>query len=222
MKRPHQPQATNNHDIQDPRSTTTTATMSTSIPQTTRQWILNSKPTANPVFTQPSPTSPPTTFKQTTTSLPALLPSQVLLKTLYLSNDPAQRGQMSALMDPARLYVPPMDLHAPVRAYAISEVVSSGDPAALAPGTVVIGTGSWSEYTVAEIKDCEVLDTARAPGVGLTHFMGSFGYPGFTAVYGLKVIAGLKAGESLVVSGAAGAVGGMVVQIAKKILGAGR
>ncbi|PWY68477.1 NAD(P)-binding protein [Aspergillus heteromorphus CBS 117.55] len=204
-------------------TTTTKMTTSTPIPQSTRQWILNSKPASTPILTSgPSPDSPPPTFKPTTTPLPALTATQTLLKTLYISNDPAQRGQMSALIDPARLYVPPMDLHAPVRTYTISQVLSSGDPAALAPGTIVLAGGSWSEYSIAEIADCEVLDTEALPGVGLTHFMGSFGYPGLTALYGLREVAKLKQGESLVVSGAAGAVGGMVVQIAKKVLGAGR
>ncbi|RAL01318.1 MDR family NADP-dependent oxidoreductase [Aspergillus ibericus CBS 121593] len=188
------------------------------IPSTTRQWILNSKPTSTPILFSPSHPEP--TFIPQSNPLPPLTPTTALLQTLYISNDPAQRGQMSALVDPARLYVPPMTLHAPVRAYTISRVLESGNPALLAPGTIVLATTSWSEYAIVEINDVEVLDPERTPGVGISHYMGSFGLPGLTALYALREVVKLKKGERVVVSGAAGAVGGMVVQIAKKVMGA--
>ncbi|PYI11476.1 NAD(P)-binding protein [Aspergillus sclerotiicarbonarius CBS 121057] len=195
------------------------------IPSATRQWILNSKPTSTPILPSipPSPSStsqPEPTFIPKTNPLPPLTPTTALLQTLYISNDPAQRGQMSAILDPARLYVPPMTLHAPVRAYAISRVFESGNPSLLAPGTIVLATTSWSEYAVVEISGVEVLDPEKTPGVGISHYMGSFGLPGLTALYALREVVKLKKGERVVVSGAAGAVGEMVVQVAKKMLGA--
>ncbi|PWY91778.1 NAD(P)-binding protein [Aspergillus sclerotioniger CBS 115572] len=198
------------------------------IPSTTRQWILNSKPTSTPILPEnlPPPSAsasasqPEPTFIPAINPLPPLTSTTALVQTLYISNDPAQRGQMSAIIDPARLYVPPMTLHAPVRTYTISRVLESGNLSLLAPGAIVRATTSWSEYAVVRISDVEVLDPEKTPGVRISHYMGSFGFPGITALYALKEIVKLKKGERIVVSGAAGAVGGMVVQIAKKVLGA--
>ncbi|KAL4898158.1 NAD(P)-binding protein [Aspergillus ambiguus] len=183
------------------------------IPHETRQWVLNSKPLDLPVLDGPNPT-----FKLTTALLPqSLSKSQVLVKTLYLSNDPAQRCWISPTADPRRLYLPPIAEGESMGSNAVAEVIESGASDRLAPGTLVLAKTNWREYSIHEIDDCQILNPL--PGLGVTHFMGSFGLPGLTAYYALTEVVKAKSGETIVVSGAAGATGSMVVQIAKKLIG---
>ncbi|KAL4921470.1 hypothetical protein BDW62DRAFT_219568 [Aspergillus aurantiobrunneus] len=181
----------------------------------TRQWILNSKPTDLPTLTGPSPT-----FKLTTTDLPSPSPSQATVKTLMLSNDPAQRTWIVPNADPTRLYMPPVPEGAPMASVALAEVVDSGSPNDLAVGSIVLAPTKWTEYSVHEIKGLQVVKPIE--GLDLGHFLGAFGMTGLTAYYGIKEVAGTKSDDVVVVSGAAGATGSMVVQIAKKILGCKR
>lgn len=182
-----------------------------STPKSTRQWLLANKPTDMPVLSGPS-----TTFKLVTTDLPPLQDDQVLLKTLYLSNDPAQRGWISKYADPARLYVPPVAEGACMTARAIAEVIESKS-SKLPKGALVLASTGWAEYAILNAKSCTPIQ--ELPGVGLTHFLGALGMTGLTAYYGLKEIARAGPDDTVVVSGAAGAVGSMAVQIAKKMVG---
>ncbi|KAJ5223918.1 NAD(P)-binding protein [Penicillium chermesinum] len=183
-------------------------------PTTTRQWILRSKPTALPTYTGANPT-----FELQTASLPQLGENQVLVKTLYLSNDPAQRGAISANADPKRMYAPPVPEGAPMRSYGIAEVVQS-NAASHPVGTLCITTTNWMEYSVQEAAQCRVLQVPE--GLKVTHLLGAFGMTGLTAYYGLVEVAKAGPEDTVVVSGAAGATGNMVVQIAKKIVGCKR
>ncbi|KAF2846391.1 NAD(P)-binding protein [Plenodomus tracheiphilus IPT5] len=184
--------------------------------QQTRQWILSSPPKATPILTGPTPT-----FTLTTTTLPTPSPTQALIKTLYLSNDPAQRGWIQADIDPARLYVPPVQKGEVMRAYGIGRVISSNDPT-LSAGQLVLGMLGWAEYAVLEAKELRVIQADESSGIKATHFLGALGGTGLTAYYGLVDIARAAASDVLVVSGAAGATGSMVVQIAKHIVGCKR
>lgn len=187
-------------------------------PQSTKQWLLANKPLTEPII-HPTP-STPSTFSQTTVPLPPPTASQALLKTIYISNDPAQRGWISATADPARLYVPPVATGDVMPATGIAEVLVSGDEARLKPGSRVFVRTGWAEYVLASIDECNVVESL--PGIRDSHFLGAFGLPGLTAYYGLVEVVKAREGETVVVSGAAGAVGTMVVQIAKRVLGCKR
>ncbi|KAL4948195.1 chaperonin 10-like protein [Aspergillus filifer] len=182
---------------------------------TTRQWLLNSKPTDMPTVTGPNPT-----FKLTTTDIPAPTASQALVKTLMLSNDPAQRTWIVPGADPERLYAPPVEEGTPMASFGLAEVVQSGNEKELAVGSLVLAPTKWSELSIHEIKGLHVIKPIE--GLDLGHFLGAFGFTGLTAYYGIKEVAGAGKDDTVVVSGAAGATGSMVVQIAKKILGCKR
>ncbi|KAF2497939.1 NAD(P)-binding protein [Lophium mytilinum] len=184
------------------------------MPQETKQWLLASEPVADAILSGPD-----STFKLVTTTLPALKDNQVLLHTTHLSNDPAQRGWIQRGQDPARSYTPPVAVNTPMRAYGVAEVIES-TAAALPTGTLVIATVCWSEYAVLDAAECRVL--TPTDGAKPTHFLGALGGTGLTAYYGLVDIARATAADAVVVSGAAGATGSMVVQIAKHIVGCKR
>ncbi|KAL5342175.1 hypothetical protein BJX70DRAFT_357115 [Aspergillus crustosus] len=174
------------------------------MPTSTRQWVLNTHPTGLPTLTGPSPT-----FKLSTTPLQPITSSQALIKTLIFSNDPAQRLWISALSPGQSL-----------TSLALGEVLESGSPSELPVGSTVFIKTVWTEYSIVEIKDARVVEPIE--GLSLGHFVGVLGLPGLTAYYGL--IEKVKTGkdDTVLVSGAAGAVGSVVVQLAKKVLGAKR
>lgn len=182
-----------------------------SLPTDTRQWILTNKPTDLPELSGPN-----ATFKLETNPLPSLKEDQVLVKTLYLSNDPAQRGWITKGVNPERLYVPPVPEGAVMRAGSVAEVVESKS-SKHKKGDIVQATAGWTEYAVLDAKDCQSLQ--QLPGLSITHYLGAFGLTGLTAYYGTKLVARAGPQDTVVVSGAAGATGSMVVQIAKKLLG---
>ncbi|KAJ4298303.1 quinone oxidoreductase [Kalmusia sp. IMI 367209] len=183
------------------------------LPKQTRQWVLSNPPT-----TKPELSGDGATFKLQTTDIPSIKDGQVLVKTTYLSNDPAQRGWIQAGVDAERLYVPPVLQGDVMRSIGIGEVVQS-KAENLQEGQLVSCMPGWSEYAVLEAKDCTPVQADEKTGIKVTHFIGALGGPGITAYYGLLDIAGAKAEDAVVVSGAAGATGSMVVQIAKHVLG---
>lgn len=177
----------------------------------TRQWTLASKPSSLPTLTGPNPT-----FTLTTTTLPALQPSQLLLKPIYFSNDPGLRPWISAHADPARQYLPPIHEGDAMRAFAIARVLQSTDPS-IPPETLVSTFTEWRELSICNASECQV--PTPLPGLNISHFLGALGSTAITAYYGLKEIAKVQPGELVIVSGAAGATGGMAVQIASKLFG---
>ncbi len=185
--------------------------------QQTRRWILQNKPTGDPVLS----TGPDSTFKLESTTLPSLQADQALVKTLYISNDPAQRAWISANIEPDRLYAPPVNVGEVMQAYAVGEVVESTSDK-LPKGQLVLGQTGWAEYTVANAAALRPIQANEAAGIRATNFIGALGGPGLTAYYGLIEIARAKAEDVVLVSGAAGATGSMVVQIAKHIVGCKR
>lgn len=186
-----------------------------STPTSTRQWVLVNKPTDLPVLSGDKPT-----FELRTKDLPSLQEGQVLVKLLFLSNDPAQRGWISPNVNPDRLYVPPVQINTPMHARGLAEVLDSKSPT-FKPGDVVTASTGWSEYVVLDAKT--VQPAPELPGgLARTHYLGAFGMTGLTAYYGMKEVGEAKSGDIVVVSGAAGATGSMAVQIAKKIIGAKR
>ncbi|KAF2277065.1 NAD(P)-binding protein [Westerdykella ornata] len=181
--------------------------------QQTRQWILANPPKANPVLEGDN-----ATFKLEQKTLPALGSNQVLVKVLYLSNDPAQRGWIQDGVDPKRLYTEPVLKGDVMCAYGVCEVVESTADS-IKKGQLVLATTGWTEYAVLNASECRPVQPDEKAGIRPTHFIGALGGTGLTAYYGLVDIAGAKPEDTVVVSGAAGATGSMVVQIAKHLVG---
>jgi NADPH-dependent curcumin reductase CurA len=181
--------------------------------QQARKWIL-----ANPPKSQPVLEGDNATFRLETSTLPAPDKDQVLLKTLYLSNDPAQRGWIQQDVDPERLYVPPVQKNDIMRAFGVCEVITSKADN-LKEGQLVIGTVGWTEYSVMNAKELRPIQPDEAAGIRATNFLGSIGATGLTAYYGLVDVVRTTKEDVVVVSGAAGATGNMVVQIAKHLVG---
>jgi NADPH-dependent curcumin reductase CurA len=146
-------------------------------------------------------------FELATVSVPSPAPGEVQAKNLWMTVDPYMRGRM--IDRPS--YVPPFKLGEALQGGAIGEVTSSNDPQ-LKPGDLVSTMFGWREAFNAPAATLQKLDTFGLPPQA---FLGVAGMPGLTAWVGLFKIAGLKAGDVVFVSAAAGAVGSVVCQIAK-------
>jgi NADPH-dependent curcumin reductase CurA len=133
---------------------------------------------------------------------------EVVLRNLYISLDPAIRGWMGD--DPN--YIEPIALGAAVRSTVIGRVVSSNSPD-FAPGDVAMTMGGWERYTTVQAATLNRLD--EHAGIPLSMFLGVLGPTGLTAYFGLLEVGRPKAGETVLVSAAAGAVGSVVGQIAR-------
>ena len=132
---------------------------------------------------------------------------QVLVRTLWLSLDPYQRGRMSE----ARSYARPVALGEVMAGEAVAEVVESRSPR-LDPGDVVLGPFGWQEYAVADAHRLRRVDGAAAPISTALHVLGM---TGLTAYFGLLDVGRPLPGDTVVVSAASGAVGQVVGQLAK-------
>lgn len=146
-------------------------------------------------------------FREETVTLPALADGQILVRQLFLSLDPYMRPRMTEL----RSYVPPFNLDQPLTGGSVGEVVESRNPK-FAKGDIVMGLLNWATHTVHDGKGLRKLD---AGGVPLSAYLGVLGMPSFTAWYGMKHICKPKAGETVFVSAATGAVGQVAGQLAK-------
>lgn len=156
------------------------------------------------------PTGWPTTenFTVATVDLPELQDGEVLVRNAVMSVDPYMRGRM----DDRPSYVPPFQMGAALDGGAVGEVVVSKSDN-VATGTQVLHGFGWREYAVLPAKRVQPVDTAVAPA---SAYLGVLGMPGFTAYVGLAEIAAMKEGDAVFVSGAAGAVGSLVGQIARR------
>jgi len=148
-------------------------------------------------------------FRIETGPVPEPGTGQVLVRNLWMSVDPYMRGRMSD----RKSYAPSFEIGKTMEGRAIGRIVKSNHPT-LKEGAVVSSMLGWREYFVSTGEGLNLVD----PGLPLSAYLGVLGIPGFTGWYGLKHIGRPKAGETLVVSGAAGATGSLVVQIGK-ILG---
>jgi fatty-acyl-CoA synthase len=132
---------------------------------------------------------------------------EVQVKVLYISLDPAMRGWMNE----GKSYIPPVGIGEVMRAGGVGRVVASNDPA-IAVGDHVVGMLGVQEYAIAKGKNLTKVDPRLAP---LPVYLGTLGMPGMTAYFGLLEVGRPNTGDTVVVSGAAGAVGQVVGQIAK-------
>ncbi|MFT4757171.1 MAG: NADPH-dependent curcumin reductase CurA [Vicingaceae bacterium] len=149
-------------------------------------------------------------FDFITTEVPELQEGEVLLSTKYVSVDPYLRGRMSD----APSYVAPFAINQPIVSGMIAEVIESKN-SNFSAGEFVSGMLEWKETQVATTDGLLKVDANQAP---LSTYLGILGMTGLTAYLGLTEIGKPKKGETLLVSGAAGAVGSVVGQIGK-ILG---
>ncbi len=138
-------------------------------------------------------------------------PGGVLVKTLYLSLDPAMRGWMNE----GKSYIPPVEINAVMRAGGVGKVIASNNPA-FAVGDYVNAGLDVQEYCLISQENIKRSGIFKIdPRLGLTTWTNVLGMPGMTGFFGLLEVGLPKAGETVVVSGAAGAVGQTVGQIAK-------
>jgi NADPH-dependent curcumin reductase len=131
---------------------------------------------------------------------------EVLMRILYLSLDPYMRGRMSE----ARSYARPAALGQPMVGGTVGRIVATRDPG-YAVGDIVLGFGGWQEFALSPASALRKLDPGAAP---ISTALGVLGMPGMTAYVGLTEIGQPKAGETVVVAAASGAVGSVVGQIA--------
>jgi NADPH-dependent curcumin reductase CurA len=163
-----------------------------------RQLLLSKRPVGEPT---------PDDFQITEVDVPSPGDDEALVQVLQISLDPAMRGWMSD----AASYVPPVGLGEVMRAGTAGVVVESNSDS-LSPGDHVVGILGVQEYGVAPGKALTKVDTSMAP---LATFLGGLGMPGLTAYFGLTEVGDLQEGDTVVISGAAGAVGSVAGQIAK-------
>ncbi len=145
-------------------------------------------------------------FELVETDAPEPGPGEVLVRALYLSVDPYQRGRMSE----ARSYAKSLELGDVVTSQTVGAVVKSNSPR-LQEGDVVLGQLGWQEYAVLPAHQLRVVPPGSPPTTAL-HVLGT---TGLTAYFGLLDVGKPRPGDTVVVSGAAGAVGQLVGQIAK-------
>ncbi|GLY20569.1 NADP-dependent oxidoreductase [Micromonospora sp. NBRC 101691] len=149
----------------------------------------------------------PENFRLVDTSVPTAGDGQLVVRNLVMSVDPYMRGRMNDV----KSYVPPFRLDAPLDGGAVGEVVQSRAEG-FAPGDVVLHGLGWREYALVDAGSARTVDPTLAP---VNAYLSVLGMPGLTAYAGLLEVAGMRAGETVFVSAAAGAVGSLVGQIAK-------
>jgi NADPH-dependent curcumin reductase CurA len=146
------------------------------------------------------------TFAFATVDLPPLADGQVLVRNLFMSVDPYMRGRMNDM----KSYVPPFQVGQPLEGGAVGEVVESR-ARAIPAGAVVTSTKGWRDCFVADAREVRVVDSSVQP---LSLYLGALGTTGLTAWVGLDLV-GVKAGDVIFISAAAGAVGSLAGQLAK-------
>jgi NADPH-dependent curcumin reductase CurA len=152
-------------------------------------------------------------FRLVEVDLPDPGQGDLLVRNTYMSVDPYMRSRMNA----TKSYIAPFELDSPMEGGAVGEVVESRHPG-FSTGDVVLHNAGWREHAVVGANRARKLDTSR---VSASAYLGVLGMPGLTAYVGLTEIAQVREGDSVFISGAAGAVGSAAGQLAKK-LGAAR
>jgi NADPH-dependent curcumin reductase CurA len=147
------------------------------------------------------------TFELAEVDVPRPGDGQVLVRNLVMSVDPYMRGRMNDV----KSYAPPFEVGRPLSGAAVGEVVESTVDS-LRPGDMVAHGLGWREYAVVDVGQAMRIDTSLAPPGA---YLGVLGMPGLTAYAGLVEVAAFRPGDTVFVSGAAGAVGSVVGQVAR-------
>ena len=170
------------------------------MPTTTREIHLSARPSGLPG---------PEHFTTREVELADPAPGEVLVRNTLLSVDPYMRGRMNDV----KSYVPPYALDAPLEGGAVG-VVEASAADGVEVGDTVLHMAGWREHALLPAKQLRKLDVSRAPA---SAYLGVLGMPGLTAYVGLTRIAPVQEGDTVFVSGAAGAVGSVAGQIARKL-----
>ncbi|WP_147916265.1 NADP-dependent oxidoreductase [Ruania zhangjianzhongii] len=176
----------------------------TQTPTTTRQIALASRPHGKPETHD---------FRVETVDLPELGAEEILVRNTVMSVDPYMRGRMNDV----KSYVAPFDVGSPLDGGAVGEVIASRS-AKVAVGSQVLHGSGWREHAILPAAAASVVDVGAAPA---SRYLGILGMTGLTAYVGLTAVAEMREGDTVFVSGAAGAVGQAAGQIARA-LGAGK
>ena len=166
--------------------------------QINKQWRLKARPVGAPDAD---------TWEYTETDLPTISDGELLIKIEYISMDPARRVGLND----AKSYIPPVQIGEVMRAGTVGKVIESKHEK-FAVGDYVVGHNGVQSYAVSDGAGLHKVDPNLAP---LSYYLGVLGMPGMTGYFGLLKTGAPKAGETVVISGAAGAVGSLVGQIAK-------
>src|SRR4051812_45941231 len=169
------------------------------MPTTSREIQLAARPQGEPRESD---------FRLAEVDVPDPGPGELLVRNRWMSVDPYMRGRMNDV----RSYVPPFQLDRPLEGGAVGEVVAGGGDG-VGEGDTVLHQLGWRDYAVVPAAGVQKVDTDLAPAEA---YLGVLGMPGLTAYVGLLDIAGLREGDTVFVSGAAGAVGSLAGQIAKQ------
>jgi NADPH-dependent curcumin reductase CurA len=167
---------------------------------TSREFHLVRRPHGEPV---------PEDFALVETTVDSPAPGRILVRNEWLSVDPYMRGRMNDV----KSYVPPFALGAVMEGGAVGTVVESADES-VPVGATVLHMAGWREYADVAAKSVQIVDTSIAPAQA---YLGVLGTTGLTAYAGLVDIAPVKEGDVVFVSGAAGAVGSVAGQVARKL-----
>lgn len=166
-----------------------------------QQILLDNRPTGEAVASN---------FMLVSSDTPPLQDGQVLVRHHFLSLDPYMRGRMND----AKSYAAPQPLGQVMQGGTAGEVVESRSPK-FQPGDKVVGMGGWQQYSVVNADQPGALRKVDTTHVPLSHYLGAVGMPGVTAWYGLVKIIEPKAGQTMVVSAATGAVGSAFAALSK-------
>jgi NADPH-dependent curcumin reductase CurA len=150
----------------------------------------------------------PDDFRVVTVPVAEPAPGQVLVRNVVMSVDPYMRGRMNDVPS----YVPPYRLGEVMDGRAVGEVLAGDGGGAVAPGDFVLHGLGWREYAVVDSGQVRKVDLGLAPP---SAYLGVLGMPGLTAYVGMLDIAAMRSGDTVFVSGAAGAVGSLAGQVAK-------
>ncbi|MGR8010707.1 NADP-dependent oxidoreductase [Streptomyces hypolithicus] len=170
----------------------------TALPTTGRSWHLVARPHG-------WPKAEDLALREAPVSAPG--EGRILVRNLHFSVDPYMRGRMND----TKSYVPPFKLDEPMDGGAVGEVIASADDRFAVGDHVLHGLG-WREYADVDARHATKVDASLAP---LSAYLGVLGMPGLTAYAGLFEVASFEEGDAVFVSGAAGAVGSQVGQLAK-------
>ncbi len=166
-----------------------------------KQFLLDSRPTGE---------AQASNFKLVSSDTPPLDDGEVLVRHHYLSLDPYMRGRMNE----SKSYAVPQPLGQVMQGGTVGEIIESRSPK-FQVGDKVVGMGGWQQFSVVNAGQPGALRKVDTSHVPLSHYLGAVGMPGVTAWYGLNKIIAPKAGDTVVVSAATGAVGSAFAALAK-------
>ena len=166
-----------------------------------KQFLLDNRPTGEALASN---------FKLVSSDTPPLNDGEVLVRHHYLSLDPYMRGRMNE----SKSYAVPQPLGQVMQGGTVGEIIESRSPKFLV-GDKVVGMGGWQQFSVVNAGQPGALRKVDTTHVPLSHYLGAVGMPGVTAWYGLNKIIEPKAGDTVVVSAATGAVGSAFAALAK-------